>query len=104
MDKITNFAAADSVVTSAGGSATSGVNAVGSAWIAYSGFLKGTYSAAAQTFVFSTTGTDSLFAYHLDRNSATNDIRAVVLVGYVDSGTVYSGTADSMTSGLVGVA
>ena len=99
MDKITDFAAGDSVVTSAGGSATSGVNAVGSAWTAYSGFLKGTYNAAAQTFVFSTTGTDSLFAYDFDGNSATNDIRAVVLVGYVDSG-----TADTMTSGLVGVA
>jgi len=99
MDKITDFAAGDSVVTSAGGSATSTSNGVGLAWTAYSGFLKGTYSATAQTFVFSTTGTDTLFAYDFDGLDSTNDIRGVVLVGYVDSG-----TADTMTSGLVGVA
>jgi hypothetical protein len=49
--------------------------------------------------VFSTTGTDSLYAYDYDGSSTTNDVRAIVLVGYVDSG-----TADTMTTGLVGVA
>jgi hypothetical protein len=99
MDKVINFAAGDKIITAAGGSATAGVNGVGLAWTAYSGFLKGTYSSTANTFVFSTTGTDSLFAYDFDGNNTTNDIRGVVLVGYVDSG-----TADTMTSGLVGVA
>jgi hypothetical protein len=86
-------------MTSAGGSSTSTVNGVGLAWTTYSGFLKGTYSATAGTFVFSTTGTDTLFAYDFDGLDTTNDIRGVVLVGYVDSG-----TADTMTTGLVGVA
>jgi hypothetical protein len=99
MDKVINFAAGDKIITAAGGSATSTVNGVGLAWTAYSGFLKGTYSSTANTFVFSTTGTDSLFAYDFDGDNTTNDIRGVVLVGYVDSG-----TADTMTSGLVGVA
>ena len=99
LDKVINFAAGDKIITAAGGSATSTVNGVGLAWTAYSGFLKGTYSATAQTFVFSTTGTDTLFAYDFDGSNTTNDIRGVVLVGYVDTG-----TADTMTSGLVGVA
>jgi hypothetical protein len=99
MDKVTDFASGDSIATSAGGSATSTVNGVGLAWTAYSGFLRGTYDATANTFTFSTTGTSSLFAYDFDGSDTTNDIRAVVLVGYVDSG-----TADTMTTGLVGVA
>jgi len=99
LDKITDFSTGESIKTSAGGSATAGVNGVGLAWTAYSGFLRGTYDSTANTFTFSTTGTSSLFAYDFDGNSATNDIRGVVLVGYVDSG-----TADTMTSGLVGVA
>ena len=98
LDKITDFSAGESIKTSAGGSSVSTVNGVGLAWTTYSGFLRGTYDATANTFTFSTTGTSSLFAYDFDGNSATNDIRGIVLVGYVDTS-----TADTMTSGLVGV-
>jgi Ca2+-binding RTX toxin-like protein len=99
MDKVINFAAGDKIITAAGGTATSTDNGVGLAWTAYSGFLKGTYDATANTFTFSTTGTSTLFAYDFDGDATTNDIRGVVLVGYVDSG-----TADTMISGLVAVA
>jgi len=99
-DKITDFGAGDKLYV--GGqvaSTTSGTNGVDLTWTDQAGLLRGTYSASANTFTFSTTGTDSIYAYDFDGSSTTNDIRAVVLVGYVDSG-----AADTMTTGLVGTA
>ena len=99
-DKITDFGAGDALYV--GGqvaSTTAGTNGVDLTWTDQAGLLRGTYSASANTFTFSTTGTDSIYAYDFDGSSTTNDIRAVVLVGYVDSG-----AADTMTTGLVGTA
>ena len=99
-DKITDFGAGDALYV--GGqvaSTTSGTNGTDLTWTDQAGLLRGTYSASANTFTFSTTGTDSIYAYDFDGSSTTNDIRAVVLVGYVDSG-----AADTLTTGLVGTA
>jgi len=99
-DKITDFGAGDALYV--GGqvaSTTSGTNGTDLTWTDQAGLLRGTYSASANTFTFSTTGTDSIYAYDFDGNSTTNDIRAIVLIGYTDSG-----AADTMTSGLVGTA
>jgi hypothetical protein len=102
LDKVLNFTSADTIATNAPGgtlSATSGTNGVGRAWTDQAGFLRGTYNATANTFTFSTTGTDSIYAYDNDASSATADMRAIVLVGYVDSG-----SNDNITTGLVGAA
>jgi Ca2+-binding RTX toxin-like protein len=99
-DKITDFGAGDALYV--GGqvaSTTAGTNGVDLTWTDQAGLLRGTYSATDNTFTFSTTGTDSIYAYDFDGSSTTNDIRAVVLVGYVDSG-----AADTLTTGLVGTA
>jgi len=103
LDKVLNFTAGtastgDKIVTSVGGSASASTNGVGLAWTGLNGFIKGTYDASAQTFVFSSTGTDSLFVYDFDGLDSTSDFRGVVLVGYVDTG-----TADTMSSGLIGI-
>jgi len=97
-DVITDFAVGDTIVTGAGNSSAVGTNAVGLAWTATSGFLKGTYTAASNSFVFSTTGADSLFVYDLDGTASGTDLAAVVLIGY--AGTAY----DVVTTGLVGTA
>lgn len=100
MDKILDFTAGDTINTQAGASGVNmATNATGSTWTQAAGYLKGAYDSTAQTFTFSTTGSDSLFVYDYDANTSTNDLRAVVLVGYTDSG-----TTDSNTTGLVGVA
>jgi len=105
LDKILDFTTADNIDTNSpltsGTSiaATSGVNGVGKAWTDPAGFLRGTYNATANTFTFSTTGSDSIFAYDNDGSTTTTDIRAIVLVGYVDSG-----ADDVITTGLVGTA
>ncbi len=105
LDKILDFTTADNIDTNSpltsGTSiaATSGVNGVGKAWTDAAGFLRGTYSSTANTFTFSTTGSDSIFAYDNDGSTTTTDIRAIVLVGYVDSG-----ADDVITTGLVGTA
>ncbi len=100
LDKITDFNAGDTIQTNAGSAlADLAANGTGKIWSALAGFLNGTYDATAATFTFSTTGTDSLFAYDFDGSTATNDMRAIVLVGYVDASTV-----DDSTTGLLGVA
>ena len=99
LDKITDFAVDDRITTTVQSAATSGTNAVGYAWTALSGFLRGTYDATAQTFTFSATGADSLFAYDGDNSNTTDDLLGVVLVGYVDTGTL-----DTLATGLLGVA
>ncbi len=45
--------------------------------------VKGTYDAAAQTFIGSSTGTDSLFVYDSDATNAGTAYEAVVIVGTV---------------------
>ena len=100
LDKITDFATGDTIYTGGStSSTTSGTNAVDVIWSDQAGFIRGTYSSSASTFVFLSTGTDSIYAYDFDGSSSTNDIRAIVLVGYYDSGTL-----DTLTTGLVGVA
>lgn len=99
LDKITDFAALDTVQTAAGASANLATNATGAIWTEVAGLLKGAYDATAATFTFSTTGTDSLYVYDFDGSTATNDLRGIVLVGYVDAG-----AADTGTTGLVGTA
>ena len=103
MDKITDFSVYDSIATGSSSSnapSTDSPVGVGLAWQTYGGFLRGTYDATANTFTFSTTGTSSLYAFDFDGSSATNDIRAIVLVGYVDAG-----TADTLNAtGLIGAA
>jgi len=103
LDKVLNFTAGsastgDKIVTSVGGSASASTNGVGLAWTGLNGYIKGTYDATAQTFVFSSTGTDSLFVYDFDGLDSTSDFRGIVLVGYVDTS-----TADTMSSGLIGI-
>jgi Ca2+-binding RTX toxin-like protein len=103
LDKVLNFTAGsatsgDKIVTNVGGSASATTNGVGLAWTGLNGFIKGTYDATAQTFVFASTGTDSLFVYDFDGLDSTSDFRGVVLVGYVDAG-----TADTMSTGLIGI-
>ena len=103
MDRITDFKASDFIVTNAGAFGT-GSNAVGAAWTEYQGLLTGTYSATANTFTFSTTGTDSLYVYDLDGSTNTgNDLYAIVLTGYVNASGATSSTVNSLT-GLLGVA
>jgi len=98
-DKIMDFQYLDSIVTNVGGSATNGTNGVGLIWSDYSGFLLGAYDSSANTFTFSTTGTDSLFVYDFDGLTTTSsDLRGIVLVGYVDTL-----ANDTMATGLVGV-
>lgn len=105
LDKILDFSTSDTIDTNSpltSGttiSATSGVNGVGKAWTDPAGFLRGTYNATANTFTFSTTGSDSIFAYDNDGSTTTTDIRAIVLVGYVDST-----SNDDITTGLIGTA
>jgi len=107
LDKVYNFNAGsssgsstggDTILTPFGGSATNGTNGVGKAWTDLNGYLRGTYDATAQTFVLSATGLDTMYAFDADGNTATSDLRAVILVGYVDT----LGN-DSMSSGLIGV-
>lgn len=107
LDKVYNFNAGsssgsstngDTILTPFGGSASNGTNGVGKAWTDLNGYLRGTYDAAAQTFVLSATGLDTMYAFDADGNTATSDLRAVILVGYVDT----LGN-DSMSSGLIGV-
>ncbi|MFA6310851.1 MAG: calcium-binding protein [Sterolibacterium sp.] len=99
LDKITDFATGDRIDTNSTLAASSASNSVGSIWSAVSGYLKGTYDSTAATFTFSTSGTDSLFVYDFDGNTATSDLRGIVLVGYVDAG-----TADTSGTSLVAVA
>jgi len=103
MDRITDFKAGDFIATY-GGAFGSGTNAVGAAWTEYQGLLTGTYNASANTFTFSTTGTDSLYVYDLDGlTSSGNDLHAIVLTGYVNASGATSSTVNSVT-GLLGVA
>jgi len=103
MDRITDFKAGDFIATY-GGAFGSGTNAVGAAWTEYQGLLTGTYNASANTFTFSTTGTDSLYVYDLDGLTSTgNDLHAIVLTGYVNASGATSSTVNSVT-GLLGVA
>jgi len=100
MDKILDFNTYDTIQTNATGgtmSSTTGTNATGAAWTQGNGFLRGTYSSADQTFVFSTTGADSIFAYDFDGSTATADMRGIVLVAYYDATAVAT-----ITTGLVG--
>ncbi len=97
-DKITDFSSDDRIDTEVGGAANLATNGTGLVWTALAGFLLGTYDSTAATFIFSTTGTDSLYVYDVDGLTTTSDLRAIVLVGYVDAGTV-----DTGTTGLVGV-
>jgi len=97
-DVITDFSVGDTIYTGSGNSSAVGTNAVGLSWTALSGFLRGTYTAASNSFVFSTTGADSLFVYDLDASTSTADLAAIVLIAY--AGTGY----DVVTSGLVGTA
>ena len=101
MDRITDFRTGDFISTY-GGAFGSGTNAVGAAWTEYQGLLTGTYNATANTFTFSTTGTDSLYVYDLDGLTTTgNDLYAIVLTGYVNENGATSSTAYSLT-GLLG--
>ena len=61
--------------------------------------IVGTYDATAGTFTISNTGISSLYVYDADATGNV-EFRAVVLVGYVDSGSVDTGG----TTGLTGVA
>ena len=101
MDRITDFKAGDFIATY-GGAFGTGSNAVGAAWTEYQGLLTGTYNATANTFTFSTTGTDSLYVYDLDGLTTTgNDLYAIVLTGYVNANGATSSTVNSIT-GLLG--
>lgn len=101
MDKITDFKAGDTINTNVAGAnnANMATNGTGATWTALAGYLKGTYDSTAATFTFSTTGSDTLFAYDYDGSTSTSDLRGIVLVGYVDSG-----TTDTTASGLFGEA
>ena len=101
MDKILDFAVGDIIQTNTTTSADMTTNATGALWSAVTGFLKGTYDSTAGTFVFSTTGTDSLYVYDFDGSTSTNDMRGIVLVGYVDTGTTDGPVGGT---GLVGIA
>jgi S-layer protein len=107
LDKVYGFAAdstagsqtlSDVILTPFGGGSSLSTNGVGKAWTALNGYLRGTYDATAQTFTMSATGTDSLYAFDFDGSDSTSDLRAIVLVGYVDT----LGN-DSYSSGLIGV-
>ena len=101
MDKITDFSTGDVLKTyAASGTTGTGANTIDAIWTETAGLIQGTYTAATNTFVFSATGTDSLYVWDYDGLTTTGtDMYSVVLIGYVDT------TAnDTMTSGLTGVA
>jgi len=56
--------------------------------------ILGTYNASADTFTVDTAGTSTLFVYDDNGDTAGGTMRAIVLVGYVDTGSAdtYNGT------------
>jgi len=99
MDKITDFTTNDVLKTyAASGTTGTGANTIDAVWTETAGLIQGTYTAATNTFVFSATGTDSLYVWDFDGlTTSGTDMYSVVLIGYVNSATTYS-----MTSGLTG--
>ena len=99
-DKIMDFNAGDEIVTN--GQSTQGTVsaiAIGSSIsTSKDSFISGTYSASANTFTFSASGTDTLYVFQDATTSTTYD--AIVLVGYTQSATAQT----TGTTGIVGSA
>ena len=103
LDVIYGFGANDLLKVGVNTGAITSQYAYGSAFALNSAQSKaalvtGTYDSAAGTFTFAAAGRDSLFVYDGDADT-TNDLQAIVLVGYVTT----SATADG-TTGITGVA
>lgn len=96
MDIVTGFRAGDTIATgvTAAGTLLSNGSTTGSALTGDAILVKGTYSSSANTFTASTSGTDSAFVYDNNGTTGAGDYQAIILVGYVDGGTV-----DTMSTG-----
>ena len=59
--------------------------------------VRGTWTSGTNTFVGSATGTDTLMALDTASNNAVQAYEAIILVGYVNTGTLTAGTAGVIT-------
>lgn len=89
MDIVTGFKAGDKVQLTGLTTGTTLLNNASTTGAATAGdviLVKGTYSASANTFTASTSGTDSALVYDSNGTTAGGTYQTIVLVGYVDSG------------------
>ena len=103
LDNVTGFSTSAYIDITSGALTTAAIlRSPGQAMIEGSqALIVGTYDATAGTFTVSNTGTSSLYVYDSDTATGNNvaSYRAVVLIGYVDSGTVGSSASTGLTAG-----
>jgi hypothetical protein len=89
-------AAADGVLVS---TVAAAVNDASTAVLVQNGItlIRGTFTSAANTFVGSTTGTDTMLVLDTQTVVATAAYEAIVLVGYVNAGTLAIGAGGVIT-------
>ena len=99
MDKITDFAVGDTIITNIAGqgnAATLSVSAnIDAVWTALEGLVRGNYDATGNTFVVGSTGTSSMYIFDGD-GTAGGTLYGIVLIGYTQS------AAAGSTTGLIG--
>jgi hypothetical protein len=83
-DTISLFAAANTVTGTLGTTVAAAVDATAS-------LVRGSFDAATTIFTSSSTGTDTLFVYDANGTTVGTAVEAVVLVGFVGSGTAFTG-------------
>ena len=101
MDKITDFAVGDTIITNISGqgaAATLSVSAnIDAVWTALEGLVRGNYDATGNTFVVGSSGTSSMYIFDGD-GTAGGTLYGIVLIGYTQS----AAGVTSGTTGLVG--